>query len=108
MLYAGLPQYPRCEGVAVRPRPVAVALAVRIGLYLTKDGEDAARRIALSLRGEARRAAADTLVRMLEVAVHMADADPARVLRLPYFPALRGIFFKDYEPIMHREGTNER
>src|SRR5262245_53882857 len=108
MLYAGLPQYPRREGVAVRPRPVAVALAVWIGFYLTEDGEDAARRIALPMRGEARRPAADALVRMLEIAMHMADAGPTRVLRLPYFPAVSGFLLQDHQPIMHRDCADER
>src|SRR5207302_10260122 len=74
VLDAGTVEYPGDETVAVRPGPVAIALAVRINLGLGEDGGDARRLLAGPLSRDARGPAADAGVRRLQIAVHMPDA----------------------------------
>src|SRR4051812_25890603 len=99
---AGATQHPGHEAVAVRAGPVPVLLALRITFRIGEHAGDARRLVAGPGGREPRGAAADAVGRSLEVAVHMAIARAARVLRLPYFPAVAGAgVFEDDEPVMH-------
>src|SRR5437867_6099308 len=109
VLDAGALEHPGDETVAVRAGPVAIALAVRINFGLGEHGGDARRLLAGPLRHDARGPAANAGVRRLEIAVHVADTRAARVLRLPYFPAMASAGVVRYdEPVMHRDRADER
>ena len=83
-------------------------MTLRIAPGVGQHGGDAARLFALPEDGTARRAAADTGLRRLEVAMHVTMAHAARVLGLPYFPAMAAAgIVVDHEPVMHGERADE-
>src|SRR5258706_14362942 len=108
--YPGAAEHPRHERIAVRAGPRQVALAEGIGLRRALQRLDQPERVlAEPLRHHPRRPAADAVVGPLEVAVQVAEARAARVLRLPDLPALAGAFaVEGHEPVMLGDGADER
>src|SRR5882672_1356748 len=101
-------EHPGDETVAVRAGPHAIALAVRISFGLGEHRGEARRVLPGPLGGDARGSAADAAVRRLEIAVHVAVARAARVLPLPYFPAVAGAgVVGHHEPVVHGDRADE-
>src|SRR5688572_15098478 len=103
MFYTRLAQHPGGEGVAVRPRPIAVLVAEGVFRDAVQHCLDGSRLAASPFGRNAGCAAADIRIRMLQVAVHVADAAASRIARLPDFPAMAGAVFPDDEPVMRGE-----
>ena len=59
-------------------------------------------------RRDARRPAAHAGSGCLQVAMHVADAEAAGILRLPHFPAVASGFVVDDEPVMPGDDADER
>src|SRR5688572_23880325 len=108
MFYSRLAQHPRHEGIAVRPGPDPVALAMGIAFAAFEYRLDARRFLAVPFGGDARRAAADTGVGRLQVAMHVADAAAAGALRLPDFPAVAAVPRPHHEPVVRGEQAERR
>jgi hypothetical protein len=98
----GRTQHPRSESIAVGAWPIAVEMAVRIRFRPFEHVAQAARFRATPLRCDAGRSPAHVRIRILQIAMHVADAVASGIARLPHLPpmACPRPFFEHDEPIV--------
>src|SRR6202171_5425069 len=104
-------QHPGDEGVAVRPRPGQIAILVRIvRLDVLQDRRNPRGLLVAPFGDDPRPPAAHAVVRVLEIAMHVAEALAARVRGLPHLPALAfaGRLVADDEPVVFGHRADER